>query len=128
MSQENVELVQRAFEAYVREGAGGGIEAFDPEVVWHPADEAPQHGVDAALAHLRRWEAEWDELSTVPEEFIDADDVVLVAVRFSGRGKASGIEVETVTYELYTVRDGKIVRMDEFTERSAALEAAGLSE
>ena len=128
MSQENVEIVRRVFEAYERDGVSGGIAAMDPEVVWHPADEAPQHGIDAAIAYMRRWEAEWEDLSTVPEEFIDAGEIVFVAVRFAGRGKASGVEVDALVYELYTLREGKIVRMDEFTERAEALAAAGLRE
>ena len=128
MSDENVEIVRRMFEAYEREGAGGGMEALDPGVVWHPADEAPQHGIDAALAYMERWEAEWEELSTVPEQFIDAGEIVFVAVRFSGRGKMSGVEVDALGYELYTLREGRVVRMDEFTERDEALRAAGLSE
>ena len=128
MSEENVEVVRAIFEAYAREGIGGGIAFLDPEVVWNAADEAPQQGVDAARAYMERWETEWDHLTTVPEEFVDAGDRVLVAVRFSGRGRSSGIEVDALVYEIYSLRDGKVVRMDEFTERSKALEAAGLSE
>ena len=48
--------------------------------------------------------------------------------RFGGRGSQSGVEVNTRMYEVFTLREGKIVRMDEFTERATALEAAGLSE
>jgi hypothetical protein len=82
MSQKNVEIVRRVFEAYEREGVVRAIAMFDPEVVWHPADEAPQHGIEAAIACMRRWEGEWEALSTVPEQFIDGGDTVLVAVRF----------------------------------------------
>jgi uncharacterized protein len=126
MSQDNSEIVRRVFEAYEREGVSKAIEMFDPEVVWHPADEAPQHGIEAAIACMRRWEEEWEGLSMVPEQFIDGGETVLVAVRFSGRGRASGVEVDDLFYEVFTVRNGRIVRMDEFTEREAALEAAGL--
>ena len=128
MSKENVDVVRAMFEEYAREGIGGGIGFLDPEIVWNAADEAPQSGIDAARAYMERWELEWDDLSTVPEELIDAGDRVFVAVRFSGRGRASGIEVDALVYEVYTLRAGKVVRMDEFTERSQALEAAGLRE
>ena len=46
---------------------------------------------------------------------------------FRGRGRGSGVEVDSRFYEIYTLRDGKIVRVDEFAERSEALKAAGLS-
>jgi ketosteroid isomerase-like protein len=53
---------------------------------------------------------------------------VLVIARHRGRGRGSGAEVETLFYEVYTLRAGKIVRVDEFTKRAEALEAAGLRE
>ncbi len=63
-----------------------------------------------------------------PEEFIDAGNRVVVRAYFRGRGRGSGLEVDTRFYELYTLRGGKIVRVDEFTGLEEALEAAGLSE
>jgi ketosteroid isomerase-like protein len=128
MSRENVEIVRRLFEEYAQGGVDPALPYFVPDVVWNPADEAPQHGRDGVRAYMERWETEWENLETVPEEFIDAGESVLVTVHFSGRGRASGIEVDARLYEVYTLRDGMIVRMDEFTERSAALEAAGFSE
>ena len=55
-------------------------------------------------------------------------DRVFVTVRFHGRGRASGVEVETRLYEVYMLRDGKVLRIDEYDDRAEALEAAGLSE
>jgi ketosteroid isomerase-like protein len=53
---------------------------------------------------------------------------VFVAARFHARGRASGIEVETRLSEVYTVRGGKVLRIDEYAHRAEALEAAGLRE
>jgi ketosteroid isomerase-like protein len=53
---------------------------------------------------------------------------VVVRAYFRGRGRGSGLEVDARFYELYTLRGGKIVRQDEFTELEEALEAAGLRE
>jgi ketosteroid isomerase-like protein len=128
MSQENVEIVRRIFEAYASGGSDAARVLLHPEVVWNAADEAPSRGPDEVMAYMERWEGEWEDLRTVVEEFVDAGHRVLVTVHFSGRGKQSGIEVDTRLYEVYAVRDAKIIRMDEFTERSRALEAAGLSE
>ena len=55
-------------------------------------------------------------------------DRVFLAVRFQGRGRASGIEIDTRLYEVFMLRDGKVLRIDEYEERAEALEAAGLSE
>ncbi len=128
MSQENVEIIQRAFADYAREGVMPGRGYLAPDVVWNPADETPQHGEAAVLAYMSRWEAEWENLTTTGEEFLDAGDQVVVKVHFAGRGRTSGIEVDARLFEVYTLRNGMIVRMDEFTDRQVALEAAGLSE
>ena len=126
MSQENVEIVRRIFDAY-----GRGEEApelFGSDVIWNPAEEAASQGHDALRASLERWEADFEDYETTPEDFIDAGDKVLVTVHFSGKGKGSGINVDVVLYEVWALNDGKVVRMDEYTERPAAFEAAGLSE
>jgi ketosteroid isomerase-like protein len=62
------------------------------------------------------------------EEIIDAGDQVVVVAHHQGRGRASGVDVDTRFYEVYTLREGKVWRVDEYTERAEALEAAGLRE
>ena len=79
----------------------------------------------------RAWrigKAEWDDYRLMPEEFVDMGDRVVVTVRLGGRGRGSGVEIDARFYDVYTLRDNKIVRMDQFTERSEALAAAGLSQ
>jgi uncharacterized protein len=128
MSEENVKVVRRIFEAYVAGDPEKTLADADPEIVWNPVEETPTQGHDAVREYLRRWEADWEDLRTVAEEFLDAGERVVVTVHFAGRGRGSGIDVDVRLYEVWTFRDGKVVRMDEFTGRTEALEAAGLSE
>jgi hypothetical protein len=67
-----------------------------------------------------------EELETVVEEVIDNGDKVVMAVRYRGRGRGSGVEVNDRLFEVHTFRDGQCVRKVDFRERSEALEAAGL--
>ena len=127
MSEENVEVVRRFADAYVRGDLDEALTYFDPEIVLKRAEEAAVVGRDAAGASLRRWEEDWEDLETIPEDFIDAGDHVLVPVLFRGRGRGSGIEIEGRYYEVVTVRDGRLIRWEEFSERSDAEKAAGLS-
>jgi ketosteroid isomerase-like protein len=130
MSQENVELVRRAI-AYEYYGVGDRADAeaiFDPQVVLNPCDEGPSHGFDAMRADFERWSSVFEELKVTIEEIIDAEDQVVVVAHHRGRGQRSGVAVDTRLYEVYTVREGKVVRVDEYTERAEALKAAGLSE
>ena len=53
---------------------------------------------------------------------------VLVTIRFRGRGRSSGAEVETSFHEVYTLRDGKVLRIHEYEDRADALAAVGLTE
>ena len=138
MSQENVEIVRRSWELEVSERHARAkaleahaallLETFDPDVVWNPVEEGPSYGLDAYLDYSRRWEAPWENLEMTTEEFIDAGDRVVVRAYLRGRGRESGVEVDTRFYWLYTLRGGKIIRVDEFTELEEALEAAGLRE
>jgi ketosteroid isomerase-like protein len=129
MSQENVEVVRRAWE-YEMFGRGGedAVADFASDFVMNPVEEEPSYGRAAIRDNIQRFASAWDNLQMTAEEFIDAGDRVFVAAHFRGRGRASGITVETRLYEVYTLRDQKIVRVDEFTHRAEALEAAGLRE
>ena len=71
-----------------------------------------------------------EDYRMTPEEFIDAgSDQVLVFSREGGRGRGSGAEVVTQpTAHLWTIRNGKAIRLRSYWERSEALKAAGLSE
>jgi ketosteroid isomerase-like protein len=124
MSQENVEVVRRFLFLEVDEA----LEYADPDIVWNPTEEAAAEGHDAVRASLVRWKGEWDDYELLAEEFEPMGDRVVVAVRMRARGRASGIPVDARFYDVYTLREGKIVRMDQFTRRSEALEAAGLRE
>jgi ketosteroid isomerase-like protein len=130
MSEENVGIVLGAI-AYEYYGVGDRAEAaaiFDPQVVLNPIDETPSSGFDAMRADMERWASAFDELKVTFEEFIDAGDQVVVVAYHHGRGRETGIEVDTRFYEVYTLRDGKVSRVDEYIERDEALEAVGLSE
>ena len=124
MSQRNVEVVR----SFILLDLDESMKLVDPAVFWNPAPQPAARGLDATRASIERWEADWEEYEEVPEDFAAIDDRVVVTVRFRGLGSQSGVEVHTRMYEVFTLREGLIVRMDEFTERAEALEAAGLSE
>jgi ketosteroid isomerase-like protein len=124
VSQENVEIVRRFLVVNLDEA----LTYADPGIVWNPVEESSTQGHDAVRASTARWTSEWDDYELIPEEFADMGDRVVVTVRFRGRGRGSGIEIDARFCEVHTLRDGKIVRMDQFTEQSEALEAVGLRE
>ena len=128
MSEENVEVVREAWDAYSR-GDYDRIAGFhDPHIVVVTLEDGAVYGNNAVLANYERWDEAWEGAETSLEEVLGHGDRVFVAARFHARGRASGVEVETRLYEVYTVRDVKVLRIDEYATRDEALEAAGLSE
>jgi ketosteroid isomerase-like protein len=71
----------------------------------------------------------WENLEDNIEELIDAGDDVISIVTTRARGRASGVEVEWKDNAgVWTIRDGKVIRVVWLPTRAEALEAAGLSE
>jgi ketosteroid isomerase-like protein len=140
MSRENVELVRRHYEEiqqYLRNPSDfdRSLEFLDPEIEWRGPREfpdlaEPHYGHEGVRRYVETLLEAIQDYRMVPEEFIDAGgDQVLVFSREGGRGRGSGAEVQTQpTAHLWTIRDGKAVRMQSYWERSDALEAAGLRE
>jgi ketosteroid isomerase-like protein len=133
MSQENVEIVRRAFETFAREGPAAVVDFWDPEIeLWLPSGMVQAGGTyrghAAVLDWMKEWAEAWDEIDYKPEEFTEAGDSVLVSVLYDGRGKGSGVRVEGRFWYLITLRNGKTVRWELYPEGTQALEAAGLRE
>ena len=136
MSQENLELAARWYEPW----AAGKSELLTDmpriselchqNVEWSQREEGwTHHGREGVREALETWLESFDEYKYEVQQMIDCggDEVLVVGVEV-GRGATSRVEVRSVSYELLTIRDGKIVRFREFHEESEALEAAGLRE
>ena len=128
MSQENVEIVRAFFEAVRRGDFREAVTHLAPDVVYRVGQEGPAHGPDAVRAIWERWESEWETVEMTHEHFIDAGEQVVVVTREEARGRGSGIEIVGYFFNVFTLRDRKIVHKVEFTERAKALEAAGLAD
>jgi ketosteroid isomerase-like protein len=128
MSQENVEIMRRSFEAWARGDVAGVVEAIDDNAVTRPIIGPEWRGPDGFLEMAADWVEGFDELTITGEEFIDAGNHVVVRVRQEGRGASTGVPVEVMFWFVYTLEDAKIIRCEMFRDRAEALEAAGLSE
>jgi ketosteroid isomerase-like protein len=84
-------------------------------------------GIDGLLAAWREWLSPWETYWTEVEDFLDvSEDRVLVLIRDHGRLAGSDSEIESVSASVWTLRDGKIARIEFFSSRSQALKAVGL--
>ena len=132
MSQENVELVREAFDAYARDGLEGMLPFYDPDIEWTTTasyiEPATYRGHEGVRRYLGTPAEEFDEVHVELMEVLDAGDQVVVSCRISGRGKLSDAPVDLTLIMVSLLRDGKVVRNRNYPTRPEALEAAGLSE
>jgi ketosteroid isomerase-like protein len=141
MSEENLEdLIRRGYAALnqaMGEPSGEELRAFFEEF-WHSdgvyvnppdAPEPGEHvGTDAVWRQIRRWVEPYPDLQIEPLEILTSGDAAFVRVRFSGHGTGSDVPIAMEVANVITVEDDKIRRNVAYTDREAALEAAGLSE
>jgi ketosteroid isomerase-like protein len=130
MSEGNVERVRRGVES---------VDVFwamlDEYVVWDlrgsptiPDLDDVYLGREAVIRASRRYWGTWADYHAEAEEILDAGSSVVVILRESGVGKGSGAPFEREHPQLWTFRGNRIIRWESFENRTAALEAAGLSE
>jgi ketosteroid isomerase-like protein len=131
MSEENVEIVRRAF-AQFEQGNFWVPEFFDPSVRirWLDAvgTESETVGLQAMSEFMMNWLEVHESLRLTADRVIDAGDQVVVFSAWQGRGKSSGVPTEWRHAGVWTLRDGRAVSIVAFPDPKEALEAAGLSE
>ena len=132
MSQENIEVVRRAFEAWNAGDMDAFRELHDPDTVLQMADDWPEPGPyvgrEAVMREFEQLRQTWDrrDRSELIGDFIDVGDRVLVRFiwRGAGQGPAAAVELTSI----WTVRDGCVLAADYFRDYAEALEILGLRE
>ena len=134
MSQENVETVQRAVEAWNADDLDAFLAELDADLEWHPSIERALEGAatiyrghDGARKAWREYRGEaWDRLNSRPQEFRDLGGSVLMLGHMDVTARTTGIKFTQEIAELFEFRGGKIARARDFLTHAEALEAAGL--
>jgi ketosteroid isomerase-like protein len=152
VSQENLDVVrrcfealERAFDAYWREPhsiadamrAGElppewqeGWDYIHPEVEWETVflRETFRGHLEAARAwdDFLRWATDYRPHLEEVEDL--GSDRVLGVIALAGQGKGSDARMDARFYDVFTIRDGMIARLKEYTSREEAMDAAGAGE
>jgi ketosteroid isomerase-like protein len=104
-------------------------EYWDQDAVLQPAgvlpdsEQRPHRGHDAFLNFLANQMEAFNEMWIEPEEFIELGDRVVVPYRMGGQARHTGIDVEFAFVHVFTIRGEKIVRLDVYESKAAALDA-----
>src|SRR6266480_3331617 len=133
MSAENVEIAKRALDAFNRRDVDAFMEIATSDFELFPAmagavDGSSVRGREGIEMLFGEIHDTWEEQLVIADESRDLGDRVLVLGRIVGRGRASGIPVETPGATITDFRDGKMARVRTYLDHGEALRAAGLSD
>jgi ketosteroid isomerase-like protein len=132
MSENNLEIVRRAIEAFNGGELDRALGWADPEIEWvvareHP-DAATHRGRGAVASYLREWQDTLEELRLETDRVVEVGDTVVTVGKMCGVGAGSGAAVEIPIAFVSYVREGRTVRVEEYLNPAHALRAVGLPE
>jgi ketosteroid isomerase-like protein len=133
MSQESMEVVRRGYEHF--QATGDFLdEIYAPDFVWDMStfrgwpEQQLYPGLDGARRFIEDWTAPFDDWSIEAEAFYDAGEKVVAILRQRARSKSTGLPVDMLLAQVFTVRDGRETRMEMYADPAEALKAVGLAE
>ena len=132
MSERNLEIVRRAWDAWADKDMDRLIEDWDPEIEWdlsHFAEAPPDaryRGVAQVMTLIANWMAAWETYEATVEEAAAAGDTVLLIVRRRARLRETGEQSDTVAAQVWTLRDERIVSITSYSDLEAGRRAAGV--
>jgi ketosteroid isomerase-like protein len=132
VAPKNVDIVRGIYDRWARgelPWSGDALEAWDPDVEYtmpHPGLTA--NGRDELVRLWRRYLGTWDTYRIELDEIRPVgDDQVLAFASEYVRGKGAGVETESHHGAVWTLKDGRVVRFQSYSDRADALKAVGLS-
>jgi uncharacterized protein len=132
MSQANLQIVLRGVAAMNQGDAAGFFAVCDPRFEMRLSgalgEPVSYVGRDGVFQFFRDMGESWADWGLEVEEARELDDLVLITGRQRGRGRASGVEVDSRRACVIALRDGAVTELRYFTEPAQALEAMGLRE
>ena len=128
MSESNIHAIQTMFDAFKKRDIAGALEGVDHDIELEPSSMFPgqevYRGHEDVLRFFAMFFEAWDEYHAEPVEFIDAGENVVVVVHQRARGKGSGVMIESDMFQVWTLRDGKAVRVRVSESREEALRSS----
>src|SRR5918997_5886021 len=132
MGQENVEVIGRIYERWAVGDFRAGVETFDEQLMFVQGTGFPEAGTyvgaQGVTRYMRDFLESWTKITIAAEEVIPAGDSVVVAVFQRGTGAESGAITELRYFHVWTFRGDRVVRWENFHQRSEALAAVGASD
>jgi hypothetical protein len=126
----NADVVDRLIAAFEGGDVEGAIACLDPDIELLPIraqlEGASYVGHDGYRRLIADFAVDWDDLRLVSERRLEQGDRTLILGRLKATGRASGIALDVPLALLYELRDGKVVRMQSFSDQEEALRVTGI--
>jgi ketosteroid isomerase-like protein len=132
VSQQDLELVRSMLETLNESGVEAALDRIHPNFEGiTPPELSPEPDTYRGHEGIRRYfagfEGVMDEVRWEADELMEApDERVVAGIRLVTRSVATGLELELPVWQLCTLQDGKVLRIEGFAKREDALRAAGI--
>jgi uncharacterized protein len=124
---DDAEIVKRSYEALNRGDVDGALAALDEDAEWHEISTLPDAGVYKGRETIRRFLASfmesWEEFAQRIEDVVQTGERVGLFIHLTASGRESGIAVDRRYAHVWTIRDGRGVRVDAYDDPAIAREA-----
>ena len=129
MSQQDVETIKTAYEAFGRGDLQGAAENFTDDVEWWSSPEVPEGGTirgkDAVVESWSNIPNYYSEFAAEPRELVDAGEKVFVLGTQRGTGKDTGNSFETPYVHVFWIEGGKVTRSEFHSDSAQEVKALG---
>jgi ketosteroid isomerase-like protein len=132
MPSRDIELLRTGYAAFSDRDLSFVLSFVDPDVELEVYTERPDmtdtvyRGHEGFLENLAELTEVFDDFQIEPEELTEGGDAIFAVVRVSGRGRSSGVAIDQRLFHVWTIRDGKALRLEIHSDRERALRAAGV--
>ena len=129
---QELATIQHAYVLWAQEDFEGLLALATPDIEWIPPsytlEPGPHHGPEEVRRGIEAYFEDFEEFVPEPQEIVDGSrpGEYLVMVRTRARGRGSGAAVTIEVAHLITFREGRVSRVEIFTDRAQGLAAAGL--
>jgi uncharacterized protein len=128
---KNGDIVKALYDAFGKGDVPAVLGVFDPEIQWREAenflyaDGNPYAGPQAvAEGVFQRIVSDVEHFAVLPERFVEGGDTVVVEGRYRGTMKTTGTPVDAQFAHIWQLRDGKVVRFQQYTDTKQWSKAA----
>ena len=130
--EPTITALRGAYAAFNRGDIDAALAPLDPRIEWSEPVEFPgggtYYGHEGVKQYLTQSRAAWAECSSEPERFLVAGDRIVVLVHARVRAKGTTEWQDVRLADVYTVRNGKAIKMQAFADRQEALRSVGIKD